>query len=392
MARICMVAYTHYPTDSRIRREAESLIARGDEVHMICLGESGDENPEQYQGVRLEKIIIKRYRGSNPVLYVLSYLYFFFRAAFRLTTLHISNPYHLIQVHTMPDFMIFTALIPKMMGTKVLLDVHDLMPELYESKFGYPATHPLIRLITWVERLSISFADSALAVHKPHLEALCHHGNPYEKFTILLNLPDPKMFDVKKYPTRERSNGKFELIYHGMLARRNGLEIAIRAAALLRHEIDGLKLTIIGEGDDVPHLTELIDQLNLKDVVQLSDGMIPLEKLIPRILEANIGIVPIFYDDFTKYMLPVKLLEYVALGKPVICSRTPTIEAYFDDAQVQFFSPGNTDDLAEKIRELAQHPCKLEELNKNAARFNLIYNWGSQKQIYHSLVDSLIGK
>lgn len=392
MPRICMVAYTHYPTDSRIRREAESLVERGDEVDMICLGESGEENPELFHNVRLIKIIVKRYRGDSALRYIFSYLHFFFSAVFQLTLLHVRKPYHLIQVHTMPDFMVFTAIIPKLLGIKVLLDVHDLMPELYESKFNYPSTHPLIRLITWVERISISFADSAMAVHKPHLEALCTHGNPRQKFTILLNLPDPKIFDTKKYTVPEISDGKFELIYHGMLARRNGLETAIRAVASLQNELDGLRLTIIGDGDDVPHLKELIEEFHLKNIVDLSEGMVSMEKLIPRILRAEVGVVPIFYDDFTKYMLPVKLLEYVALEKPVICSRTETIEAYFDDSQVQFFSPGDEDDLAEKIWMLAQHPCKLEELNKNAFRFNQTYSWYSQKQIYHTLVDSLMQK
>jgi glycosyltransferase involved in cell wall biosynthesis len=382
-----MVAYTHYPTDSRVRREAEALAERGDTVDFICLGSENDKKSEIYNGVRLIKICLNRYRGSNPIMYMASYLQFFFAAAFKLTRLQLKNHYQLIQVHTMPDFMVFTALIPKLLGAKVLLDVHDLMPELYKSKFKFADSHPLIRFITLIERLSIAFADRALAVHKPHLEALCSHGNPSGKFGILLNLPDMKIFS-KRFPKPKKSN--FELVYHGTVSKRHGLEIAIRAVAVLKGKIPRLKLKIIGDGDDIPRLIKLVNELNLHEYVEISKGMLPLEELVPKIQEADVGIVPILFDDFTKYMLPVKLLEYVALKKPVICSRTETIKAYFDDSMVQYFSPGNIDELADRIYFLYKNAHRRAELSANADKFNKKYNWASQKKTYYQIIDKLI--
>jgi len=389
MARICMVAYTHYPTDSRVRREAEALAERGDTIDFICLGSENDKKSEIYNGVRLIKIRINRYRGSNTMRYIASYLQFFLAAALKLARLQLKNNYHLIQVHTMPDFMVFAAIIPKLLGAKVLLDVHDLMPELYQSKFGFADKHPLIRFITWIERLSIGFADRALAVHKPHLGALCSHGNPSEKFDILLNLPDMKIFSKRaNHQPRKKSN--FELIYHGTVSERHGLEIAIRAIAALKGKIQGLKLRIIGDGDDIPRLVELVNKLNLHEYVEISKGMIPLEQLVPKIEAADVGIVPILFDDFTKYMLPVKLLEYVAIKKPVICSKTETIKAYFDDSMVQYFSSGSVDELADSIYYLYKHADRRAELSANADKFNRKYNWASQKQDYYHIIDKLI--
>ena len=394
MARICMIAYTHYPTDSRVRREAEALIERGDSVDVICLGNKGGAAIEVLNGVRMVKILIDRYRGSSTINYLLSYLTFFFTVLFKLAKLQKENGYQVIQVHTMPDFMVFTALIPKLRGIKVLLDVHDLMPELYQSKFGYKATHPIIRLITWAERLSIKFADRAMAVHKPHLQVLCSHGNPAEKFTILLNLPDMKIFPRGDF-SQPRDGSKLELIYHGTVARRNGLETAIRAIASLKGDmgdIDDLTLRIIGDGDEILHLIDLVKELGLEDRVKIDKGMKPPEQLIPFIMNADVGIVPIFYDDFTKYMLPVKLLEYVMMGKPVICSRTETIQEYFSAEMVYFISPGSVSDLAAAIRFLYEHPEKRLDLVKNSEKFNQTYSWEKQKQAYYQVIDSLIKK
>lgn len=388
MVRVCMVAYTHYSTDTRIRREAEALVDRGDVVDMICLSKRGEEEVEILNGVRLFQLSIGRYRGSSVMMYLARYFLFFFAASFRLTLLHLKEPYQLIQVHTMPDFMVFVALIPKLLGAKVVLDVHDLMPELYRSKFGLHRSHWLIRFITWMERCSVCFAHKAIAVHRPHLEALVSHGNPAVKFTILLNLPDPKIFS-KRAKVASADGRCFRLIYHGTVSRRHGLRVALHALSNLKAEIEDLELHIIGDGDDIPHLIELAQELDVTNCANISRGMLPMEELVPIILEAHVGIVPILYDDFTRYMLPVKLLEYVALGIPVIAARTETIQTYFDDSMIQFFEPGNADDLAKQLLELYRNPAKRERLSLKADGFNRDYTWQQQKQLYYRLVDDL---
>ena len=137
-------------------------------------------------------------------------------------------------------------------------------------------------------------------------------------------------------------------------------------------------------------LTALVGRLGVTDCVCL-EGAVPLEALPGAIGDADVGIVPLLYDDFTRIMLPAKLLEYVALGKPVICSRTSTIEAYFDDSMVLYVTSGDAKELAEGIRFLYEHPEKREQLIASADRFNREYDWQRQKQLYYSLLDDLIG-
>jgi glycosyltransferase involved in cell wall biosynthesis len=382
-----MIAFTHYRTDPRVRREAEALVQRGDSVDVICIRAAERDEKRSVDGVSLYEVWTPRYRGSNPIMYMAQYAVFFIVASLRSAGLHLKRRYDVVEVHTMPDFLVFAAAIPKLFGAKVLLDVHDLSPEMYQSKFGLARSHWFIRLLKWIERRSVSFADRAIAVHEPHLEVLARHGNPKDKFDVLLNVADPRLFFPRT--TEPAPGAPFKLVYHGTIARRHGLDVAVRAVNLARGEIDRMEFAIIGVGDDVPRIERLVAELGLEDVVRLSKGVVPLDTLVPLVADAHVGVVPIRNDDFTKYMLPVKLLEYVALGIPVACSDTETIRAYFDAGMLAFFRPGDERDLAERLVELYRHPERRRALAEQANTFNERFSWDSQKQKYYEVIDSL---
>jgi glycosyltransferase involved in cell wall biosynthesis len=276
-----------------------------------------------------------------------------------------------------------------MLGAKVILDVHDLMPELYMSKFRMDDTKRLIRFITWIEKRSIDFAHKAIAVHKPQLDILLKHGNSEEKFIILLNVPDPKIF-VSHNNVEPVFNKKFRLIYHGTIAMRHGIDVALHAIAQALKEIPHLEFQIVGEGDDLERVVAMANGLKLSNCVQFSDKAIPLDLIPSMIDQADVGIVPMLNDQFTRHTLPVKLLEYVLMGKPVIASRIEGLEAYFDDTMISYFKPGDTVDLADRIVDLYRHPEKARQFVSNSNRFNEEFNWQSQKKLYYNLIDSLL--
>jgi glycosyltransferase involved in cell wall biosynthesis len=389
MARVCMVALTYYQSDARVRREAEALVDRGDRVDVICLRGSDPSGTGSLDGVRLHEVWVPRYRGSSTFTYVAQYSSFFVLAAIGVSWLHLRRRYDVVQVHTMPDFVVFTAALAKLLGAKVLIDVHDLVPELYQSKFGLSKSHRAIRLLMWIERRSIAFADKAIAVHEPHLDALVSHGNPREKFNVLLNAPDPTFFSQR---ARDASgNSTFKLVYHGTIAPRHGLETAVRAVARVRDQIDSVEFLILGEGDGVPRLEQLVRELELGEIVLVPKTMVPLEDLVPLISDADVGVVPILDDGFTKYMLPVKLLEYVALGIPIVCSETKTIRAYFDDTMLAFFPPGDEEALAERLLELYVDADARAELAEKASAFLDGHSWDVQRRRYYALIDELAG-
>jgi glycosyltransferase involved in cell wall biosynthesis len=386
MAKVCMIAYTFYPRDPRVRREAEALASRGDAVDFICLREAGVASRRDYDGVHLYPLSAGRYQGDSALGYMAKYASFFVRSFVLVSWLFFKKRYDLVQVHTMPDFLVFAALVPKLFGAKVILDVHDLMPELYMCKFQCGPRHFIIRLLTWLERCSIGFAHQAIAVHAPHRDALVAHGNEKQEFAILLNVPDPRIFHRDG---GTRSDGKFRLIYHGTVARRHGLEVALKAVEAVKERIPNLEFVVIGSGDDLPRIKHKAVEMGLGGCVRFL-GTMPVEELPNQLRQADVGLVPILYDAFTRYMLPLKLLEYVGMGIPCIVSETETIRAYFDGEMVRLTKPGDDRELANHILELYEQPEQRARLVAKASAFNAAYNWPQQMQHYFNVVDSLL--
>jgi glycosyltransferase involved in cell wall biosynthesis len=381
-----MIVYTDYAGDTRVRREAEALVARGDVVHVLCPQPEERKHLTALNGVKIVRQGRIDYRERGPVGYLLKYLNFFLRASFTAFRLHLRNRYDVVQVHTMPDFLVFAALLPKLLGAKVLLDVHDLVPELYATKFGRTESHPAIRFLTWVERRSVAFADRALAVHEPHLDALVRHGCPRDRFTVVMNAPDPALFERQAAPP----NGRFCLVYHGTVARRHGLEVAIRAIDLARQTHPDIAMKIVGDGDDIERIAGLVSERGLEDHVEVRRGFVPVEELRPILADATVGLVPLVADPFTRYMLPVKLLEYVALGIPAICTRTSTVAAYFDDDAIAFFESGDAEELARRIVDLRGDPERRRRMVVASQRFLDVHSWPREQQRYYDVIDGLV--
>lgn len=385
--RLLSIAFTNYPLDTRVRREAEALVARGVSVDVICPRTPSLHAQRSIEGVRIHPVGTLEQQGKEltPFGYIVRDVTFVLRAAATALRLHLRNRYDVVQVHTMPDYLVAAAALPKLLGAKVLLDVHDLVPELYAAKFGVEVTRPAIKLMTLVERCSIAFADHALSVHRPHLEALVRHGNPAAKFSVVMNLPDTRFFARRSQSACQDS---FVLLYHGTVSRRHGLETAVRAVEVARKTYDDIELVIVGEGDDVERLRAIVDQRGLGQAVEIA-GPRPFEQLEPFFARASAGIVPLLDNPFTRYMLPVKLLEYVAVGLPVIVSETATIRAYFDDTMVAFVRAGDVDDLAARIVALRRDSTLRESLVRNADAFLDRYSWVRERERYCELIEAL---
>lgn len=385
MKKICMVAYTNYLSDARPRREAETLARRGDQVDFISLAESSRPSTEIIEGVRLFRLSQMRYRGGSSLSYVLSYVRFLCTATLKLVRLFRKERYDIVYMHTMPDLIVLVGLIPKLFGARIVLNIHDMMPELYMSKFGISEEHPLIRFLKFQEQFSIRLADKVICVHDPHRDVLCKRGAPRAKITVLPNVPDPLVF--RSDGLSPKTENSFRIVYHGTIARRLGLDLAVSAFAKAASSCPNARLEIFGDGDAGNELEAQIKASGVEDRISFSKKLFSVSSIAQMIQGASVGIIPNRRDVSTDYMLPVKLLEYVHLGIPVIAPRLLAIQYYFGENQVVYYQPGHVDELADSICRLYADPGKRAELALNSAEFAKKFNWDTLKEELYKVVD-----
>ena len=390
-----MVVHAYYPaSETRVERQARALVARGFEVDVICLRNQGEPAMESDGGIAIYRLPVQRHKKRSVVLQLFEYLVFFALAFVRLTVLHWQRRYSVVQVHNLPDFLIFAALAPKLMGASLILDLHDLMPEFYAARFDSDIASWAVRLVAWQESLSCRFADHVITVTELWQQTLIKRGLPPEKVSVVMNVADDRVFQpaAKDGERVVRGDDRFHLIYHGNLTQRYGLDLVIQAVDRVRREIPQIHLTIHGGGDYRQLLLELVNELDLGNHVSFSARFVPTSKLPEFISQADVGIVPYRQDVFTDGILPTKLMEYVALGIPVIAARTSAIAAYFDETMIQFFTPDDPDDLARCIQMLYADPERLAQLARNAELFNQRYNWMNLSAEYVALVERIGGQ
>lgn len=393
LKRHCMVVHAYYPlAETRVQRQAEALVRYGYEVDVICLNRSTFLPYEVVNGVHVYRLPIKRTSDRFPgfASRFIFYLIFLILAGLKLIQLYNKKRYGVVQVHNLPDFLVFCALWPKLRGAKVILDIHDVMPEFFAEQTGRAMQSWPVRLVTWQEQLSCRFADHVITVTELWRQALIARGAPASKVSVVMNLADDLVFRCATgSETISPSNGHFRLIYHGTQAERHGLDTLLHAVDRVRVQIPQVCLVLHGRGDFQEKLMHLVDKLQLADHVTFSLSFIDLAKLPNFIRSHDVGIVPYQNDIFTGGILPTKLLEYVAVGLPAIAARTPAIESYFDETMVQFFEPGNVDELAAGILKLYQDQQYRSGLVIQSERFNEQYNWTTHSADYVALIDRL---
>ncbi len=391
MSNVAMVVFSYYPFDPRVRREAEALVGKGISVDVICLQYKDQIFIENYEGVNVYRIPLKRKRLSR-LRYLWEYTSFFLVAFIKLSLLHIKKRYKVVQVHNMPDFLVFTALVPRIIGAKIILDLHDPTPEVYMTKYSIPITHPTIRFLLFLERMAILFSDMVLTPNIAFLNIFVSRSCNKNKIHVVMNSPDEKIFNKENPGTDTEPDNidSFIVMYHGFIAERNGLGTALEAINIVRDKVPGIIFNIYGDGDYREQFLNRVRELNLQGIVKYH-GTVPLEIIADKIKSINIGIVPNNKTPFTDINLPTRIFEYLSMGKPVIAPSTRGILDYFNDDSIFFFEPGNMESLAEKIIESHDNPEYTKSvLNRGISVFQK-FRWEIEKKHYVDLVKKLIG-
>lgn len=391
MTHVCMVAYTKYPTDSRVRREAKAVASIPNHVvTVLTLKEKTKPRIYRMDGVVVQELNIAKYRGNKGRKYILSYLYFTFLAFFACTKKLVNKTIDVLHAHNMPNFIVLAGLAPYLSGKPIVLDVHDTMIETYAAKFNGRSS----KLLNWVlnleEAICTRMARHIICVNDIQKAALVKRNVPEKKITVSMNVPDPEVFDhTRSIQLRSDAAGKFRMIYHGTVAKRINIDLAIRAVSKLKDRIPALELHVVGDGDDLPEFKALSRELGIENKIHF-ERAVPLEGLIQILEKMDIGIVPNGRNIATELMLPVKMLECVALGIPVIAPRLKAITHYFTEDMVFFFDPDDVDSLADAIQEAYSRGASRLEKAREARRFLEKYGWESHKRDFMEMYQNLM--
>jgi glycosyltransferase involved in cell wall biosynthesis len=278
----------------------------------------------------------------------------------------------------MPDFLVFSALVPKLLGAKVILDVQDSSPELMAVKAKGWTRTIAVRLALWQERISVAFADHIITIGWTIEQVLQRRGVPKQKMTSIMNSADPKFFPPSlRCPPNAAAfteTRPFMLMYHGTLAERQGLDIAVRAVELASAVVPHIRLDIKGRGEHLPMLKALAEELRIAEKVWFTE-MCPYDEVVDFVLHGDVGIIPYRKDGYMELVLPTKAFEFAWMQRPMIAADMPGMRSLFRANSVAFCAPSNPSSFAAAIVDLYANAERRIQMVQNAEEDYQAYRW-----------------
>ncbi|MFE0369140.1 glycosyltransferase family 4 protein [Streptomyces tendae] len=314
---LILVENLSVPFDRRVWQECTTLRDAGWEVHVICpRGTKRDTEPETVvEGVRIHRYPLRAATGG-PAGYLREYgaaLWHTARLARRV------GPVDVVHACNPPDLLFLPALWLQRRGARFVFDQHDLIPELYLSRFGR-GKDLLYRAVCALERLTYRTADIVLATNESYKDVAVRRGGqrPEDVF-VVRSAPATDRF--QPVPAEEElKRGKPHLLcYLGVMGPQDGVDYALRALAKLRDEVGRTDwhAVFVGSGDAFDAMVELSRSLGLGDQVQFT-GRIPDAELVRYLSTADVCLSPDPRNPLNDVSTMNKVLEYMAMGRPIV--------------------------------------------------------------------------
>jgi len=386
--RVAIAVHAVFPGDPRVRRQSDALIEAGYEVDIICLRQPGEPAEETDGARRIVRLPVNRtFVGFAG--HLAEYLAFTGMVAWRLAREHRHRRYDLVQVATVPDFLAFAAIPEKLAGVPLLLDLHEDMPEFFRDRFRHPLLRRLLPLVTGTAKAAATLPDHLVTVHEPLRELSIRRGVLPDRISVVMNSADGRVFDPSRFERRPfMADGQLRIVHHSNFQRIYGLDVAIEGLSRMR---DGLlwRLDVYGDGPWRPAIEAAIARTGTGDRVTLH-GRVEMDALPGLLADADLGLVPSLPEPYLDYSLSTKLLEYAAMGVPIVASDLATFRHHFSDEAIRFVPGADPDALARAIEGFVDDPPATVALGLEAQRQAAAYDWDTQKSRYVAIVDRLV--
>lgn len=390
-ASICVIRHRDFG-ELALRREVEALARAGYDVHVICLRGPGQHDSPPAgavsAGIHVHAVPLERER-AGALRYFVDYASFFVAATFLVSYLHLRNRFRVVQVNTMPDFLVFCSIVPKLLGARVIVFMKEPTPELGVTKFG---TGRWNRALEWFEQAALRYADLAITVTEQLKHVYVRRGADPHKIRVVLNGPDAAhLRGSVEQPLPEPADGgdRFVLLCHGAIEPRYGHETVVRAVARARADVPGLRFRIAGAGSDSDRIATLVRELGIEGCVELL-GWLPLEDLTRELAYTDVGVVAQESSPYSNLVHTNKMFDYIVFEKPVIATRLESVRAYFGDDSLCFVEPGDVDGMARAIVDLHRDAERRRTLVANASALYQRYGWDQQASAFLEAYDEVV--
>ena len=349
------------PFDSRVWKEACSLLKEGYEVTVLCpRGKGYQRGYELIDGVHIYRHPMPG-EGNSPMGYLWEYgsaLFWEFLYTWRI---FLSHGFHVLQGCNPPDDIFLVALPFKLFGVKYIFDHHDANPELYFSK--YEKLDFFYKTQIWLERLTYRFSDVVMATNQSYAElAVKRGGHSPEDVFVVRNGPDLQTFK-RVPPVPALKYGKRYLVgYVGTMSTQEGLDILLDVASNLKSRgRNDIHFTCVGGGPGLPGLRQMVKDKNLSDTVNFT-GRVSEKDLLEVLSTADVCVNPDKPCQMNDISTMIKIMEYMALAKPIV--QFDLREGRFSAGEASLYSDhGNqVADFADKILWLLENPSERERM------------------------------
>lgn len=380
---VCHIVQMPYPYDPRVRKEVKALLSNDHKVSVIALGGPNKAKQETIDGVKIYRAPLQK-RRAGMLRYLVEYAMFFLYSIFELNVLDLKEKFDVVHINTLPDFLVFSALIQKLKGRKIILDMHEIMPEFFMSRLGVGMENPIVRLLLFVERISLRFADEVITVNEPIKRIFQGRAIPNKAITVVMNTVD----EVTVKRSTKRAHRGFNCVYHGTLTDIYGLDTAIEAFSKVCKKFSDMAFHIFGGGPHLSKLKNIVEQLHLQQFV-VFHGEMPHDKVMESLAEMDLAILASRKDVFLNLTFSNKLAESIYLKIPVVSSDLDTTKYYFPDECILYFEAGNADDLGQKMLFAYKNRELMRTMAESAYERHKVFNWAIMSQRYLKVVEGL---
>ena len=349
------------PFDSRVWKEACSLLQEGYDVTVLCpRGKGYQQGYEVIDGVRIYRHPMSA-EGDSPLGYAWEYSSALFWEFLYAWWIFLRHGFHVLQGCNPPDDIFMVALPFKIFGVKYIFDHHDANPELYFSK--YEKRDFFYKTQVWLERFTYRFSDVVMATNQSYAELAAKRGghSPEDVF-VVRNGPDLQTFKAVP-PVPALKHGKRFLVgYVGTMSTQEGLDILLDVAAHVKSQgRNDVHFTCVGGGPGLAGLRQMVQDKNLGDTVNFT-GRVPEKELLEVLSTADVCVNPDKPCQMNDISTMIKIMEYMALGKPIV--QFDLREGRFSAGEASLYSDnGNqVSDFAAKILWLLENPAERDRM------------------------------